>query len=93
MNSPFLVFTTSDSPQRLFGQFVIGGPNCVLFPGCNLTIVRRSIDVLIEASLRQSNSVGILVERIVGTKRVHGTKCWCCEVSGASRWATTPPAG
>ncbi len=29
---------------------------------------------LIESSLGQSNSVGILVQRIVGTKRVHGKK-------------------
>jgi hypothetical protein len=82
VNSPFLLFTTSDSPQRLFGQFVIGGPNCVLFPGCNLAIVRQSIDFLIEASLNQSDSVGILVQRIVGTKRVHGTKVFVLQAVG-----------
>jgi hypothetical protein len=72
INSPFFVFTTSDRPQRLFGQAAIGGPNCVLFPGCNLTIVGQGNGALIESSLAQSDSVGILVERILRTKRLHG---------------------
>ena len=68
------MFTTAGSPQRLFGEAVIGGPNCVLFPGCNLKIVGQGNGALIEGSLAQTNSVGILVQRIVRTKRVHGTR-------------------
>ena len=74
VNAPFSVFTTAGSPQRLFGEAVIGGPNCVLFPGCNLKIVGQGNGALIEGSLAQTNSVGILVQRIVRTKRVHGTR-------------------
>jgi hypothetical protein len=74
VNAPFLLFTTAGSPQRLFGQAVIGGLNCILFPGCNLTVVPQAGGAVIQSSLGQSNSVGILVQRIVGTKKVHGRR-------------------
>jgi hypothetical protein len=74
VNSPFLMFTTAGSPQALFSQSVIGGPNCVLFPGCVLAVVGHDGGALIESSLGQSNNVGILVQRIVGTRRIHGKK-------------------
>ncbi len=74
VNSAFDLFTIAHHPQRLFGQAVIGGPNCVLFPHCRLGIVGQGDDELIEGNLAQSNSVGILVQRIVKTKRVHGKR-------------------
>jgi hypothetical protein len=74
VNSPFDLFTTSDSPQRLFSQAVIGGPNCVLFRHCRLAIVGQGDGAEIEGDLGQTGSVGILVQRLVGTKRVHGTR-------------------
>jgi len=74
VNSPFLMFTTATSPQELFSQAVIGGPNCVLFPGCVLAVIEHDGGAFIESSLGQTNSVGILVQRIIGTKRVHGKK-------------------
>jgi hypothetical protein len=74
VNAPFELFTTADSPQRLFGQAVIGGLNCILFPGCRLAVVPQGTGAVIESSLGQSNSVGILVQRVVRTKRVHGKR-------------------
>jgi hypothetical protein len=74
VNSPFDLFTTADSPQRLFSQAVIGGPNCVLFRHCRLVIVGQGDGAEIEGDLGQSNNVGILVQRIVGTKHVHGKR-------------------
>jgi hypothetical protein len=74
INSPFMTFTTATSPQSLFGQAIIGGPNCVLFPGCNLAVVGSGAGAVIQAGLGQSNTVGILVQRIVRTKRVHGRR-------------------
>ena len=48
VNAPFLTCSPpADSPQRLFGQAVIGGPNCVLFTSCNVGVVvtgRRRCD-------------------------------------------------
>jgi hypothetical protein len=74
VNSPFDLFTTAGSPQQLFGQALIGGPNCVLFRHCRLDIVTQGDGAEIEGSLGQDDSVGILVQRIIGTKRVHGTR-------------------
>jgi hypothetical protein len=74
VNSAFDLFTINDHPQRLFGQAVIGGPNCVLFPHCRLGIVGHGDGELIEGNFAHSNSVGILVQRIVATKRVHGKR-------------------
>jgi len=74
VNAPFDLFTTADSPQRLFGQAVIGGINCILFPGCRLSLTPQGNGVAINSSLGQSNNVGILVQRVIRTKRVHGKK-------------------
>jgi hypothetical protein len=74
VNAPIATFTTAGQPQRLFGQAVIGGPNNVLFPGCKLAVVPSSDGADIESSLTSSQTVGILVQRIVGSKRVHGTR-------------------
>jgi hypothetical protein len=74
VNAPFLLFTTAGSPQRLFGQAVIGGLNCILFPGCGLVVVSQAGGAVIQSSLGQSNNVGILVQRIIGTKKVHGKR-------------------
>ena len=74
VNAPFLLFTTADSPQRLFGQAVIGGPNCVLFTSCNVGVVSQGAGAVIQGTLGQSNSIGILVQRVVGIKKVHGTR-------------------
>jgi hypothetical protein len=72
VNAPFFTFTTAGKPQRLFAQAAIGGPNCVLFSGCHLAVTITKGTAKIIARLRQRNTVGILVERIVGTRRVHG---------------------
>ena len=82
VNSPFLTFTTSTNPQALFGQAVIGGPNCVLFPGCNLAVLGSGTGAVIQAGLGQSNTVGILVQRIVRTKRVHGKRVLVLQAVG-----------
>jgi hypothetical protein len=74
VNSPFDLFTTADSPQRLFGQAVIGGPNCVLFANCRVDVHRQGTGAVIQANLGQDCSVGILVQRIVGSKVVHGKR-------------------
>ncbi len=74
VNDPFFLFTTADTPQRLFGEAVTGGPNCVLFPGCNVTVQPQGSGAVILGQLAQSNTVGILVQRIAGSKRVHGQK-------------------
>jgi hypothetical protein len=74
VNAPFELFTTADSPQRLFGQAVIGGLNCILFPGCRLALAAQGTGAVIESSLGQSNTVGILVQRVLRSKRVHGKK-------------------
>jgi hypothetical protein len=74
VNAPFDLFTTAGSPQRLFSQALIGGPNCILFRHCRLIIVGQGGGAEIEGDLGKSNTVGILVQRIVGTKHVHGTR-------------------
>ena len=72
VNAAFDLFTTADSPQRLFSQAVIGGMNCVLFHGMPALDIAHGNSVEIEGTLGQANNVGILVQRIIGTKRVHG---------------------
>ncbi|HWK18786.1 MAG TPA: hypothetical protein VNR66_15150 [Solirubrobacteraceae bacterium] len=74
VNAPFDLFTTTGSPQRLFSQAIIGGPNCILFRSCRLSLISAITGVVIQGNLAQSNSVGILVQRIVGTRRVHGKR-------------------
>jgi hypothetical protein len=74
VNAPFDLFTTAGSPQRLFGQAVIGGLNCILFPGCKLALAAQGNGAVIKSSLGQSNNVGILVQRVIRIKRVHGKR-------------------
>jgi hypothetical protein len=74
VNAPFDLFTTTGSPQRLFSQAIIGGPNCILFRSCRLSLISAITGVVIQGNLTQSNSVGILVQRILGTRRVHGKR-------------------
>jgi hypothetical protein len=74
VNSPFFTFTTAGSPQRLFAQAAIGGPNCVIFARCRLRVTVHAGAATIVSRLRQRNTVGILVQRIVGTRKVHGKR-------------------
>jgi hypothetical protein len=74
VNAPFATFTTAGQPQRLFSQAVIGGPNGALFPGCKLAVVPTDDGADIDSTLNSGQTVGILVQRIVGSKRVHGVK-------------------
>ncbi|MEA2356822.1 MAG: hypothetical protein QOI62_82 [Solirubrobacteraceae bacterium] len=72
VNAPFFLFTTAATPQRLFAQAAIGGPNCAIFAGCQLTVSVGAGRAVIRARLRQRHTVGILVERVVGRRQVHG---------------------
>ena len=72
INGPFFTFTSAAHPQRLYAQALLGGLNCALFGNCQPTFQVVNGSVLISSSLRQSETVGILVQKIVGTKRVHG---------------------
>ena len=89
---PFYLFTSATSPQRLFGQAVIGGPNCVLFPGCKLAVDQQADAAVLSSTLGQGNDVGILVQRIVGTRHVHGSGCSRPGPWDASRWGITRAA-
>ena len=71
INAPFFTFTTAGSPQRLFGEAATGGFNPVLFPSA-VVLVGQPSGAFIEGSLAHGDTVGILVQRILGTKRVHG---------------------
>lgn len=64
---PFFLFTTADSPQRLFGQAVVA---CPIIIGCSATVHQAGPFALIFASLGQTCPVGILVEQIRGNKIV-----------------------
>jgi hypothetical protein len=64
VNAPFDTFTTAGSPQRLFSQAITGGPNCVLFAQCKLSVDVGGTSATINATLRQPNTVGILVQRV-----------------------------
>jgi hypothetical protein len=66
VNAPFFTFTQSGTPQALFAQAAIGGPNCVLFAKCRLVVKIRHHVAHIRARLRQRNTVGILVQRVSG---------------------------
>jgi len=66
VNAPFFTFTQSGTPQKLFAQAAIGGPNCVLFAKCRLVVKIRHAIAHIIARLRQGHPVGILVKRVVG---------------------------
>jgi hypothetical protein len=66
LNAPFHTFTTAGTPQRLFAQADIGGPNCVLFKRCNVDVRVHGGRAEIDATLSQSHFVGIIVDRQVG---------------------------
>jgi hypothetical protein len=66
VNAPFHTFTTAGSPQRLFAQADIGGPNCVLFKRCRVDVHVHGGRATIGATLYQSHPVGIIVDRQVG---------------------------
>jgi hypothetical protein len=72
VNSPFFLFTTSGTPQQLFAQAILGGISCVLFPGCTVAVKQNGDHAEISSDLGEDDTVGILVQRIVGTRRVHG---------------------
>ena len=61
VNAPFFLFTTAGSPQRLFGQAVVGGISCSLFPGCQVSVTQSGNSATISSQLGQTNTVGILV--------------------------------
>jgi hypothetical protein len=82
INAPFYLFTTETSPQRLFGQAVIGGPNCVLFPGYKLAVDQQAGVAVLSSKLGQGNNVGILVDRIVGIRSVHGKRVFVTRTVG-----------
>jgi hypothetical protein len=46
----------------------------VLFPGCSLTVSQQGSSAVLSSTLGQSNNVGILVQRIVGVRHVHGKR-------------------
>jgi hypothetical protein len=64
VNAAFDTFTAAGSPQRLFSQALTGGPNCVLFYGCQLEVKIHGPVARIIAKLRQAHRVGIVVDRI-----------------------------
>jgi hypothetical protein len=66
VNAPFYTFTTAGSPQRLFAQSAIGGPNCVIFYACKVQVPVHGHVAEIVARLRTYSTVGILVERVHG---------------------------
>ena len=66
VNSPFFTFTAAGSPQRLFAQAAIGGPNCVIFARCHVVVHIRHKLARVIAFLRQRHGVGILVQRVHG---------------------------
>ena len=66
VNAPFFTFTAAGSPQRLFAQAAIGGPNCVIFARCHVVVHVHHRLARIVALLRQRHGVGILVQRVHG---------------------------
>jgi hypothetical protein len=66
VNAAFHTFTTAGTPQRLFAQADIGGPNCVLFKYCRFRVHVRSGEASLDAILAKNNQVGIIVDRQVG---------------------------
>lgn len=74
VNAPFFLFTTVGSPQRLFAQATVGAISCALFPGCTVTVNQTGSSAVISSQLAQSDTVGILVQRIVRFTRIHGKR-------------------
>jgi hypothetical protein len=46
----------------------------VLFPSCTLAVSQQGNAAVLSSTLGQSNNVGILVQRIVGIRHVHGKR-------------------
>jgi hypothetical protein len=82
VNDPFDLFTTTGSPQRLFSQAIVGGPNCVTFSACSVSVNQQGGAAVISSTLGQSNNVGILVQRIVGIRHVHGNRVFVTKAVG-----------
>jgi hypothetical protein len=74
VNAPFFLFTTADSPQRLFAQAIVGGISCALFPGCTVQVTHHAGGAVITSRHGQAGTVGILVQRIVRFTHVHGKR-------------------
>jgi hypothetical protein len=72
VNAPYFTYTTAGSPQRLFSQAIVGGISCALFPGCAVSVSNTGSGAVISSQLSQNNTVGILVQRIVGFTHIHG---------------------
>ena len=68
-NAPFATFTRAGAPQALFAQAV--GP-CVVILGCQGAGTASQGQVFVRARLGRRAPVGILVQRIVRQRRVHG---------------------
>ena len=68
-NSPFITLTRAGTPQALFAQAV--GP-CALLTDCSFNVSLSGGRAFVEGELGQSAPVGILVQRIVGQRRVRG---------------------
>jgi hypothetical protein len=73
LNAPFDLLTTSGSPQKLFGQAIIGGLNCVIFPSCKVAVKASAGGAVIKARLGLRSKVGIVVDRLK-VKKVHGKR-------------------
>ena len=72
---------------------MIGGPNCVLFPGCKLAVDQQANAAVLSSTLGQGNNVGILVQRIVGTRHVHGKRVFTDQDRGTRpAWVITHAA-
>jgi hypothetical protein len=74
LNAPFDLFTTAGSPQRLFGQAVIGGLNCVIFRGCTLVVKAGANGGIIASRLGLRSKVGIIIDRVLRIRKVHGKR-------------------
>jgi hypothetical protein len=65
----FFLFTRSGSPQRLFSEAV--GP-CTVISGCASTVSVQSQQAVVGCDLGNDAPVGILVDRILSQRIVHG---------------------
>jgi hypothetical protein len=74
VNAPFFLFTTADSPQRLFAQAIVGPISCALFPGCTVHVAYHGKGAVITSRHGQAGTVGILVQRIVRFTHIHGKR-------------------
>jgi hypothetical protein len=72
VNSPFFLFTTAGSPQRLFAQAISDAVSTALFPTTSVSVTQSGSGAVIASQLGQSDPVGILVQRIIRFAHVHG---------------------